>query len=80
MQGQAVLIKCSNAFFLNKLGTRQQGNPDRNPNRAVNSDDVQRECVNEVDLGDMYELHQPIASIAEMTSFQLSSLDIQKKN
>ena len=29
---EEVLFKCFNVFFLNKLGTRQQGSPDRMPN------------------------------------------------
>ena len=43
---EEVFFKCFNSLFLNKLGTRQQGSPDRKSNHAVNSDDVQRESVN----------------------------------
>ena len=35
-----VLFKCFNAFFLNKLGTKQQGSRDRKHDHAVNSDDM----------------------------------------
>ena len=46
MYGRSLFQMFQFAFFLNKLGTRQQGGPDRKPNHAVNSDDVQRESVN----------------------------------
>ena len=32
---EEVHFKCFNAFFLNKLGTRQQGSPDRMPNLTI---------------------------------------------
>ena len=54
---EEVMFKCCNAFFLNKLGTRQQDSPDRKANHAVNSDDVQREHELSLSWVYMYELH-----------------------